>query len=302
MTGLAAAKAGVRRDEMFVGSTGVIGHFLPMDKIANGIAAISATREGGHDFARAIMTTDLVPKFGAVRFGPYTVGGCCKGSGMIHPNMGTMLCYLTTDAPVAQPFLQRTLSAAVDRSFNLVSVDGDTSPSDTVLLFANGAAGGERIDDGSPHAADFAAAVEQMCAHLAKAVARDGEGATKLMEVTVRGAATEADARRLVREMTTSYLLKSAVHGADPNWGRIVAVIGRSSVAIEPSKVEVTLCGSRVFANEQPTEHDPDAVATAMRGDTVTIECELGAGAATATGWGCDLSAEYVSINADYHT
>lgn len=302
MCELAEQATGAPAGSFFVGSTGVIGHFLPMDKIAGGVTKVTPTADGGMEFARAIMTTDLRPKFGAVRFGPYTLGGSCKGSGMIHPNMATMLCYLTTDAPVEAGFLRATLSATVDRTFNLVSVDGDTSPSDTVMLFANGAAGGDTITAGTEMALAFADALEMLCTHLAKEIARDGEGATKLMEVTVTGAATDAEARQLVREMTTSYLLKSAVHGADPNWGRIVAVIGRSTVRIDEPAVAVTLCGTRVFEKGRPTEHDPEAVAAAMRGDTVTIACDLGTGTGAATGWGCDLSAEYVSINADYHT
>ena len=297
-----AEKLGVPSLEVLVCSTGVIGHFLPMHSIQAGIGAISLSAESGMDFARAIMTTDTRPKHGAVRFGPYTLGGTAKGSGMIHPNMATMLAFLTTDAPVEQAFLQETLSSAVESSFNLLSVDGDTSPSDTAILLANGAAGGETITEGSSHAAEFREAVEALCVYLAKEMARDGEGATKLMEVSVRGAASEQEARRLVRELTTSYLLKSAVYGADPNWGRIVAVIGRSTVRISEPAVVVTLCGTRVFAEQRPTEFDAGAVAAAMRGDTVTIEVDLGAGDAAASGWGCDLTEGYVKINADYHT
>ena len=307
MTALAAAKLGLETANVLLGSTGVIGHFLPMDKIEDGISRIQLSRDGGEDFARAIMTTDTRPKFASIRVGQatgvsYTLGGCCKGSGMIHPNMATMLAFLTTDAPVEQRFLQTALGAAVDRSWNLVSIDGDTSPSDTVLLMANGAGGGDLIDANSPMAEEFAAALDELCVFLAKEVARDGEGATKVMEITVRGADSTADARQLVREMTTSYLLKSAVHGADPNWGRVVAVIGRSTVSIHEPGVTVAICGHEVFRDREPTDHDPEAVATAMQGDTVTIEIELGSGEGEATGWGCDLSAEYVSINADYHT
>jgi len=221
---------------------------------------------------------------------------------MIHPNMATMLAFLTSDAPVQPAFLQATLSAIVDRSFNLLSIDGDTSPSDTVLLFANGAAGGETITAGSPLAAEFSEALESLCVYLAKEMARDGEGATKLIEFTVRGAASVNDARALVRLLSTSYLLKSAVHGADPNWGRIVAVVGRSGIVVSEPGVTVAICGIRVFENECPTEFDAAAVATAMQGDTVTIEVDIGVGDSEATGWGCDLSADYVSINADYHT
>jgi glutamate N-acetyltransferase/amino-acid N-acetyltransferase len=302
VTEWAANRIGAPADEVLVCSTGVIGHFLPMDKMEAGISAVTISPLGGQDFARAIMTTDTRPKHGSVRVGEYTIGGCAKGAGMIHPNMATMLAFLTTDAPVERGFLQSALSAAVERSFNLVSIDGDTSPSDTALLFANGQGGGDEIRDGSPQAEDFAGALEALCVHLAKEMARDGEGATKLMEVTVTGAASPGEAQQLIREMTTSYLLKSAVHGADPNWGRIVAGSGRSSVQISEPGVTVTVCGHRVFEDIRPTEFDPELVARDMRGDTVTIEVHLGAGEYGATGWGCDLTAEYVHINADYHT
>jgi len=302
MTALTAERYGFQPQEVCVCSTGVIGHYLPMDKVESGIAAIEPQPDGGLEFARAIMTTDTRPKHGAVRFGPYTLGGCVKGAGMIHPNMATMLAFLTTDAPVDRTFLQQALSASVQRSFNLVSIDGDTSPSDTVLLFANGAAGGEVIGAGSALAADFQEALDALTIHLAQEIARDGEGATKMIEVSVTGAASREEACSLVRLVTTSYLLKSAIHGADPNWGRIVSVIGRSGVSIVDSKVMVTLCGTRVFEHERPTEFDPAAVSEAMKAPTVTIGIELGAGAGEARGWGCDLTAEYVSINADYHT
>ncbi|MBA4180621.1 MAG: ornithine acetyltransferase [Anaerolinea sp.] len=302
MAALTAAKLGLNTEDVLVCSTGVIGHFLPMEKVERGIAGIQLRPDGGTDVALAFMTTDTRPKYASVKFGPYTVGGCCKGSGMIHPDMATMLAFLTTDAPIDQRLLQEALSSVVDRSFNLLSIDGDTSPSDTVLLFANGAAGGATIAAGSPLAGEFEQALDALCTHLAKEMARDGEGATKLMEVSVGGAASVDDARKLVRLMTTSYLLKSAVHGADPNWGRVVAVAGRSGVALSEERCTVDICGIRVFENAQPAEFDPEKVAGAMRGDTVTIAVDLGVGSEAATGWGCDLSAEYVSINADYHT
>ena len=295
-------KLGYQANDILVCSTGVIGHFLPMEKIERGIAEIVLRPDGGPELARAFMTTDTRPKRGSVVFGPYTLGGCCKGSGMIHPNMATMLAFLTTDAPIEQAFLQSALSAAVERSFNLLSIDGDTSPSDTVLLFANGAAGGDEINAASPLRGEFEEALDTLCTFLAKEMARDGEGATKLIEVNVTGASSFADASTLIRLMTTSYLLKSAVHGADPNWGRIVAVAGRSGVPLNEDRFYVEICGTRVFERAEPTEFDPAVVAEAMRGDTVTITVDLGVGGASATGWGCDLSAESVSINADYHT
>lgn len=291
--------------DVLVCSTGVIGHYLPMDKMEAGVLSLNidrANKSAGKDFARAIMTTDTGPKHASVTFGDYTLGGSCKGAGMIHPNMATMLAFLTTDAPVEPDFLQASLRRAADRSFNLVSIDGDTSPSDTVILLANGAAGGDTIDAESPLASRFQEALDALCTYLAKEIARDGEGATRVMETTVTGAASDEQARALVRLLTTSYLLKSAVHGADPNWGRIVSVIGRSGVDLDEGAVTVTLCGHRVFEDQRPTEFDEGVVAAAMQASEVSIEVHLGAGEARATGWGCDLSAEYVSINADYHT
>lgn len=299
---LAGRRLGIAPEDVVVCSTGVIGEYLPLEKIEAALPAVHLSAHGGEAFARAIMTTDTRPKHGSVAFGPYLLGGCAKGAGMIHPNMATMLAFLTTDAPVEPGFLDRSLRAAVDRSFNLISVDGDTSPSDTVVLLANGMAGGEPIDERSPWARPFQEALEALCVELAKAIARDGEGATKLLEVTVRGAANEAEARHLVRLLTTSYLLKSAVHGSDPNWGRIVAVVGRSGVTFEERSVRVAICGTPVFVDGMPAPCDLARVAEAMRGETVTITVDLGAGHGEATGWGCDLSAEYVSINADYHT
>ncbi len=302
MAEIAAAKAGLPAEAMFVSSTGVIGRHLPMDKIAAGVEALELSADGGPDFARAIMTTDLTPKHCSVRFGPYTLGGCAKGSGMIHPNMATMLAYLTTDAPVARETLQRALAEAVDRSFNLITVDGDTSPSDTVLLFANGAAGGEVIAPGDEREEAFREALDAVCVYLAKAIARDGEGATRLIAITVSGAASDADARRLAREIGTSPLVKTAVHGADPNWGRIVGVIGRSDVAIVEEAVTVSVCGHRLFERAVPIPFDEAEVSRAMAADEVVIEVDLGAGEASATGWTCDLTAEYIRINADYTT
>jgi glutamate N-acetyltransferase/amino-acid N-acetyltransferase len=301
-----ALKVNVTPANVLICSTGVIGHYLPMDKMRAGIDAITLDRDipSGEGFARAIMTTDTRPKHGSVRFGSYTIGGCTKGSGMIHPNMATMLAFLATDACIEPGFLQRSLSRAVEMSFNRLSIDGDTSPSDTALLFSP-AGGTTEITADSPLAGAFGEALESMCIYLAKEMARDGEGATRLIEVTVTGAVSENEATALVRLLTTSYLLKSAVHGADPNWGRIISVVGRSGLRLSEPGVTVDLCGFRVFENEQPTTlviDKPEAVSEAMTADTVTIGVHLGVGDASATGWGCDLSAEYVHINADYHT
>ncbi len=299
-----AGKLGLAPGDVLICSTGVIGHYLPMDKMRAGIEAVRLVADGGAAFARAIMTTDTRPKHGSVRFGPYTLGGCTKGSGMIHPNMATMLAFIATDGSIEPSFLQRSLSRAVSLSFNRMSIDGDTSPSDTALLFSP-VDGVEVVTEGSALGQEFVEALEALCIYLAKEMARDGEGATRLIEATVTGAASENEAAALVRLLTTSYLLKSAIHGADPNWGRIVSVVGRSGLRVAEPAVTVDLCGFRVFEDEQPTPFiidKPEVVSEAMKGDTVTIGVHLGSGEGTATGWGCDLSAEYVHINADYHT
>ena len=303
MAALVAAKFGFAADEVLVGSTGVIGVFLPMDKIRSGVEAIELSADGGSAFSWSIITTDTHPKTGSVKFGPYTLAGCCKGAAMIHPNMATMLAYLTTDAAVDPAFLQAELSEAVNRSFNLVAIDTDTSPSDTVLLFAREPGGDvETIDANSPLAGEFRDAVRTMTRHLAREIARDGEGSTRMIEATVTGAANETEARHLARLLTTSYLLKSAVHGADPNWGRISAIIGRSEIAFAEENVSIDLCGTRVFERGRPTNFNAAAVSLAMKTEEVRIAVHLGEGTAEATAWGCDLTPEYVHLNADYTT
>ena len=298
-----AERHGLEPDDVLVCSTGVIGQFLPMEKMEAGIAAIDLSPRGGDEFARAIMTTDTRPKHASVKFGPYIIAGCAKGSGMIHPNMATMLAFVATDAPIQQAHLQLSLSDVVDRTFNMVSVDGDTSPSDTVFLFSrDGDPGQETLVPGSELFGEFQQALAAVCSHLAREIARDGEGATRVIEATVTGAASAQDAREVARLLTTSYLLKSAIHGADPNWGRIVAVVGRSTAEMDEQGVTVDLCGVRVFQDTLPTDFDESAVSEAMRQDTVTVAVDLSAGEHQATGWGCDLTAEYVHINADYHT
>ena len=232
MGALAASKLGLEPEEVVALSTGVIGVELPMALIRAAIPKIGLSESGGDAFARAIMTTDTHPKEAAVAYDhggrSVTVGGVVKGSGMIHPDMATTLAFLATDAPVDVAFLQESVKAAAGLSFNMISVDGDSSTNDTLLLLANGVAGGSSIDAGSAEAVLFQEAVTQLCVHLAKEVVRDGEGATKLFEVTVEGALNGDEARKAARTITTSNLVKTAVHGADPNWGRIIAALGRS--------------------------------------------------------------------------
>lgn len=296
------SKLGLGAFDVLVCSTGVIGPFLPMEKMKAGIDAITLSPLSGKNFARAIMTTDTRPKHASVKVGPYTLGGCAKGSGMIHPNMATMLAFLTTDAPLDPVFIRDELRDAVDRSFNVISVDGDTSPSDTVILLANGRAGGEAIFAGTPLSVEFGLALRELCTYLAKEIARDGEGASKLIEVNVTGALNYDEARTVIHTITTSYLIKSAIYGADPNWGRIVSAVGRTGATYDEENVRVRLCGHLVFADQRPTTFDPAAISRDMKADLVVIDIELGAGTFDLTGWGCDLTEEYVKINAEYTT
>jgi glutamate N-acetyltransferase/amino-acid N-acetyltransferase len=302
MTGLAARLTGLKEAEVLAASTGVIGTLLPMASLRKAVNRIKLSRAGGHDIARAIMTTDTVPKEVAVKAGGFTIGGMSKGVGMIHPDMATLLCFLTTDARIAPVFLKSALRKAVDISFNMVSVDGDGSTNDTVLILANGAAGGSPIVKGSRQAALFQDALNQVCVHLARANARDGEGATRLIEVTVRGAASLADARQAARTIVSSSLVKTAVHGCDPNWGRVVAAAGRSGAALDPDKIGLDIGGVPLVRDGAPVAFNKEKVVRSLGRDEVKIDLNLNIGRARATAWGCDLSAEYVKINAEYTT
>jgi glutamate N-acetyltransferase/amino-acid N-acetyltransferase len=302
MVELAARHVGVSAASVLVASTGVIGTLLPMERIEAVIKRIALSPEGGHDIARAIMTTDTVPKEVAVKAGDFIIGGMAKGAGMIHPEMATLLCFLTTDAAVDPGFLREALRGAVDISFNLVSVDGDNSTNDTVLIMANGLAGGRTITGKSPRATVFRRALNDVCVYLAKAIARDAEGATKLIEVNVVGAADLADARLAARTIVGSSLVKAAVHGSDPNWGRVLAAAGRSGTALEPGKLELHIGGTRLVRNGSPVPFDEKEVVRHLDGKEVFIKLDLHLGSAAATAWGCDLSEEYVKINAEYTT
>jgi len=312
MARLAAEKLLLAPQEVVVASTGVIGWFLPMDRIGSALAGLRPSREGGLDFARAIMTTDSVPKsvaaslsYGAPRAGRYLVGGCAKGSGMIHPQVATMLVFLTTDAPVQPEFLRESLRRAADASFNMMTIDGDTSPNDMVLALANGAAAGsgdEAIGPGHHAAPLFQAALTRVCTHLARELARDGEGASKLIEVRVEGAADEADARRAARAVAGSLLVKTAVYGCDPNWGRVLTAAGYSGAQVREEACRLYLQGVRVFAEGLPEPFDEAALRQALASREVNIRLDLGLGAGAATAWGCDLTPDYVRINAEYTT
>lgn len=308
-TATAAAEAlDVPLEQVAVSSTGVIGVPLPVARVEAGarqaIKALAAT--GGNAAAAAIMTTDTFAKqaVAEVVVGGtlVTIGGMAKGSGMIHPNMATMLGFITTDAAVAPGPWQALLSQVVLRTFNRITVDGDTSTNDMVLALANGAAGTPALDEASPGWGDFAGAVESVALSLARDIARDGEGATRLVEVLVQGAASEADAAAVARTVVGSSLVKTAVHGGDANWGRILAAAGRSGVPIEPERVAIWIGSVQVAAAGQGLPFDEDEAHAALIGDTVHVRVDLGQGAAAATAFGCDLSSEYVAINAHYRT
>jgi glutamate N-acetyltransferase/amino-acid N-acetyltransferase len=303
---LVAELAGCGRQQVAVASTGIIGHPLPMDRLEAGVraawAALSTDVEAARSAERAIMTTDTRPKACAVRAEvagrPFCVAGMAKGSGMIAPNMATMLAFLTTDARVARTTLQRLVRRAAGVTFNRVTVDGDSSTNDSVFVMAGGAAGVSVPSRGAAFEA-FQAALTHVMEDLAKQIARDGEGATKLVEVTVTGARTVAQAQKAARTIADSPLVKCAVHGGDPNWGRVVCAAGYSGVELNPDRSTLELGSVRVFQRGVPTR--ANAVAE-MAGPEVRIVMHLGVGRARATVWTCDLSARYVEINALYHT
>jgi glutamate N-acetyltransferase/amino-acid N-acetyltransferase len=305
MQELAAEALGIKVAEVAVASTGVIGVRLPMDRISAGISA-AAGELGGDGFAGAILTTDTREKEAVARLEvggkTVTVGGTAKGSGMIHPNMGTMLAFLTTDAAVEKECLEETLRLATARTFNRVTVDGDTSPSDMALLMANGAAGNAPLGLDSPDYPVFAEAVEGVARELAKEISRDGEGATRLVEVVVEGAADEERAGALAKSVVGSNLVKAAVFGEDANWGRVITAMGYSGVAFDPEGVELWFGPVKVFSHGEPVPHEEAEANATLSGTEVRITARLGEGDASATAWGCDLSYEYVRINGSYRT
>lgn len=300
-------------DSVFVMSTGVIGQKMPMAKLETGIRIASETilTEAGHygrAVAEAIMTTDLAPKeaFVQVAVGGKTVhlGGMAKGSGMIHPNLATMLAVIVTDAAIEPAALMVALKQAVAPTFNRITVDGDTSTNDTVLVLASGEASHALISNPqSPGFAPFVTALTDVCGSLARAVVRDGEGATKLVEITIRGAASEGEAEAAAKTVATSPLVKTALFGNDPNWGRALAAIGRSGAMVDPALVSLRLGDFQLVAQGEPLPFDMIAVHHWLaQTDEVKLVADLGVGQAEATVWTCDLSYKYVEINAEYHT
>lgn len=306
MARLTADKLGLAVEDVLVASTGVIGVALPIEKVRDGISAIRLSPEGGHQAAQAITTTDThtkevacsVPLHGA----DITIGGIAKGAGMIHPNLATMLAFITTDAAVEASFLDACLRRAVDVSFNMISVDGDTSTNDTILVLANGAAGNKTLSHDSPDATTFETALQQVAIALAKAIARDGEGATKLIEATVSGAASIADARVAARTIISSNLVKSAVYGSDPNWGRILAAIGRSGAEVDQNRVDIAIGELLLMRQGIIQPFDKAYASSILKAEEVFVKADLHLGDGAATAWGCDLTEEYVVVNSEYTT
>ena len=308
MAKLTADRLDLDPNQVLVGTTGVIGRYLPMDAVKRGIAHAceTLTDDAGEAAARAIMTTDTVPKTHAIEFElggvPVRVGGMSKGSGMIHPNMATMLAYVTTDAAVAPGWVAATVKRIADRSFNQVTVDGDSSTNDTFLVIGNGAAGNPPVQLGTSESDALEEAILSVARELARMLARDGEGATKLITVRVTGAPDDHQARLAARSVASSSLVKTAVHGADPNWGRIVCALGYSGSDVAIDRLTVGVAGVTVFTAGAGVEVDLEQVRRAFQQPEIEIAADLGLGEGTAEAWGCDLSADYVRINADYTT
>ncbi|HEY9325176.1 MAG TPA: bifunctional glutamate N-acetyltransferase/amino-acid acetyltransferase ArgJ [Candidatus Limnocylindria bacterium] len=303
MAEAAAAVLSCSPYEVAVASTGVIGFKLPVERIAAVLPGIVLTEDGWDDTSRAMMTTDTRPKVTErelnLTAGTVRIGGVAKGAGMIHPNMATLLAFVTTDAAVEPGDLRRIVSRAADTTFNAISVDGDTSTNDTLLVLANGASGV------TPKGADLAAfeeGVRAVCADLARMIVADGEGATKVFEVRVRGAASAADARLAARTITNSNLVRTAIHGGDPNWGRVLAAAGRSGARVDDRKASVRIGDLFVYRSGAPLVVADADVRALFAADAIEIEVTLGLGDGEATAWGCDMSAEYVRINAEYMT
>ncbi|MBM7566448.1 bifunctional ornithine acetyltransferase/N-acetylglutamate synthase [Paenibacillus sacheonensis] len=305
-----ASAVGIPAEQVAVASTGVIGELLKMDRVRGGIAELPArlgdSYQAADDFCQAILTTDLVKKEVCVSVTvdgrTVHIAGASKGSGMIHPNMATMLGFVTTDAAIGSETLHKLLRQVTDLTFNMITVDGDTSTNDMLVAMASGLAGNEELTEAHADLAAFAEGLRYVCEVLAKAIARDGEGATKLVEVQVRGAENDLSAQAIAKTVIGSSLVKSAVFGADANWGRIIAAVGRAGVPVNPETVDIALGDIVTLAQSRPVAFDEDAALEYLKGDTVVIHVDLHMGEGAATAWGCDLTYDYVRINAAYRT
>lgn len=306
---IAAAELGVRADQVYVASTGVIGELLPVARIRTGVATASGllSPAGWGQAAEAIMTTDIYPKMAAVQEDvggkTITVAGIAKGSGMIHPDLATMLCFIVTDAVIPAPLLRKMLTASLDGSFNRITVDGDTSTNDMVLVMANGAAGNKRPAPGGKDLKKLQACLDEVARSLAQQVVKDGEGATKFVEISVRGARNPVEAKRAAMAIARSCLVKTAIFGEDANWGRIMAVLGSCGVDMEEARTDISFGKAKLVekgvVTGKPAEKE---AAAALKQREVQVAVDLHRGKGEATVWTCDLSYEYVKINAAYRS
>ncbi|KMQ50296.1 Glutamate N-acetyltransferase [Chitinispirillum alkaliphilum] len=305
MVKLTAIELSTSPETVLSASTGVIGEQLPIKNITSALPSLisSLSARGGFTFAKAIMTTDTIEKESAVKVhstdGNYTIGGCCKGSGMIHPNMATMLAFLCTDAAIGEKLLNQIVKRTVDRTFNNLTVDGDTSTNDMVLVLSNGHSDAKITHT---NAALFEEGLFEVCNDLCKQIAADGEGATKRVEIYVNGAKSESDAKKAAKAVANSNLTKCALFGNDPNWGRIACAIGYSGAKFSNKHMSIHLCGIEVFRDLQPVEFDHKKIHIHLQKKVVPIVIDLGLGKASAIAHTCDFSYDYVKINAEYHT
>lgn len=308
MAQIAADELGVNADDVIVGSTGVIGVSLPMDKLEAGIkdAVANLSVDGSDNAGRAIITTDTHSKSVTCEFElsgkTVRMGAIAKGSGMIRPNMATMLCYITTDIAIDQALLQKAVSGCVEKSFNMISVDGDMSTNDMVIVLANGEANNAKITEENADYQIFFDKLMMLCTELAKQIAADGEGASKFLTINVKGAKSFADAKTVGMAIANSPLVKTAFFGEDPNWGRVICAVGYSGADMVPEKTVVKFGGITIFANGTGATYDEKALAHVMKEKDIVIDIELNMGQEDATVWSCDLSYEYVKINGEYHT
>lgn len=308
MAQIAADELGVNANDVIVGSTGVIGVNLPMDKLEAGIkdAVANLSADGSDNAGRAIITTDTHSKSVTCEFElsgkTVRMGAIAKGSGMIRPNMATMLCYITTDIAIDQALLQKAVSGCVEKSFNMISVDGDMSTNDMVIVLANGEANNAKITEENADYQIFFDKLMMLCTELAKQIAADGEGASKFLTINVKGAKSFADAKTVGMAIANSPLVKTAFFGEDPNWGRVICAVGYSGSDMVPEKTVVKFGGITIFANGTGATYDEKALAHVMKEKDIVIDIELNMGQEDATVWSCDLSYEYVKINGEYHT
>ncbi|MER2039085.1 MAG: bifunctional ornithine acetyltransferase/N-acetylglutamate synthase [Solibacillus sp.] len=308
MQRLAAQKLGIDSHLIGVASTGVIGEIMKMEPVEKGVKMLQpeSKLENGIDFAQAIMTTDTVMKnttYATIVDGKEViVSGAAKGSGMIEPNMATMLGFITTDAKIESDELQKALSSVTDCTFNSITVDGDTSTNDTVIVMANGLAGNNPLTPAHPDWDNFYTALRLVAEDLAKSIARDGEGATKLIEVEVAGAVSDEEARKIAKTVVGSPLVKTAVFGCDANWGRIIAAVGYSGAIVDPDKITIKIGGATMVENGEPIKFSEEALIEILKQPEVKIFVSLDVGEGHGFAWGCDLTYDYVQINASYRS